>query len=116
MSFDNVEQMLDGLEKTAGRAARPSTCLPLDIAGLRAEWAAMKKQVKTIHGVDLPSADAVWSSWKELQREAAAQQRSVFEMSSLMALSAVRWVGEAFGDSRRAPDGQDRAKFPSRSL
>jgi hypothetical protein len=92
-SFDSVEQMLDGLEKTAGRAAQTFNMPPLDIAGLRTEWSAMKEQVKTIQGPNLPSPDAVWNSWKELQREAAAQQRSVFEMSSLMALSAVRWVG-----------------------
>jgi hypothetical protein len=94
-NFDNVEQMLDGLEKTAGRAAETFNTPPLDIAGLRAEWSAMKEQVRSIHGPNLPSADAVWNSWKELQREAAVQRRSVFEMSSLMALSAVRWVGSS---------------------
>ncbi len=92
-NFENVEQMLDGLERTAGQAAQTLNMPPLDIAGLRKEWAAMRKQAKTIPGLELPSADAVWKSWKELQREAKAQQRSVFEMSSLMALSAVRWVG-----------------------
>src|SRR3954451_14530402 len=44
-SFENVEQMLDGLEKTAGRAAQAFNMPPLDIAGLRAEWAAMREHV-----------------------------------------------------------------------
>ncbi len=92
-NFENVEQLLDGLEKTAGRAATAFNTPPLDIAGLRKEWTAMRQQVKTIPALELPSADAVWNSWKALQREAEVQQRSVFEMSSLMALSAVRWVG-----------------------
>src|SRR3954467_3481664 len=38
VSFDNVEQMLDGLEKTAGRAAQAFNMPPLDIDGLRLEW------------------------------------------------------------------------------
>jgi hypothetical protein len=92
-SFENVEQMLDGLEKTAGRAAQAFNMPPLDIAGLRTEWAAMRAHVKTIPGPNLPSADTVWNMWRDLQHEAAVQKRSVFEMSSLMALSAVRWVG-----------------------
>jgi hypothetical protein len=53
----------------------------------------MREQVKTIPAPKLPRPEAVWNSWKELQREAAAQKRSVFEVSSLMALSAVRWLG-----------------------
>lgn len=92
-SFENVEQLLDGLEKTAGRAATTFNTPPLDIAGLRKEWTAMREQVKTIPRLELPAADAVWNSWKELKREAEVQKRPVFEMSSLMALSAVRWVG-----------------------
>jgi hypothetical protein len=46
-----------------------------------------------MQGPNLPSPEEVWKSWKELQSEAKAQGRSVFEISSLMALSSVRWVG-----------------------
>lgn len=92
-SFENVEQLLDGLEKTAGRAASTFNTPPLNIAGLRNEWTAMREQAKTIPRLELPAADAVWNGWKELKREAERQNRTVFEMSSLMALSAVRWVG-----------------------
>lgn len=92
-SFENVEQLLNGLEKTAGRAARTLNMPPLNIAALRKEWTTMREQVKTIPTLDLPSADAVWNAWKQLQREAVVQKRSVFEMSSLMALSTVRWMG-----------------------
>ncbi len=92
-SFENVEQMLDGLEKTAGRAAQALNTPPLDVAGLRAEWNAMRESVKNIPGPNLPSVDAIWTSWKELQHEAEVQKRSVFEMSSLLAFSAVRWAG-----------------------
>ena len=92
-SFENVEQLLNGLEKTAGRAAKTFNMPPLDIATLRKEWSNMREQMKTIPALELPSADAVWNTWKQLQREAAVQKRSVFEMSSVMALSTVRWVG-----------------------
>jgi hypothetical protein len=91
--FETVEQMLDGLEKTAGHAAQAINMPPLDVAGLRAEWIAMRDKLKSIPAPSLPSADAVWNSWKELKREAEAQKRSVFELSSLMAMSSIRWVG-----------------------
>jgi len=92
-NFENVEQMLDGLEKSAGHAARTFNLPPMDIAGLRTEWAAMREHVKTIPAPSLPSAELVWNSWRELKREAEAQKRPIYEVSSLMALSAVRWVG-----------------------
>ena len=90
ISKTDLRAMLDGLEKTAGQAATAFNTPPLDIAGLRKDWAAMRAHVKTIPALELPSADAVWNSWKALRREADAQKRSVFEMSSVMALSADR--------------------------
>jgi hypothetical protein len=38
----------------------------------------------------LPSANIIASKWEELKDEAARQGRSIFETSSLMAISAVR--------------------------
>jgi hypothetical protein len=37
-----------------------------------------------------PAVESIERLWRDLQAEAAAQNRSVFELSSLMALSAVR--------------------------
>ena len=87
--FENVDQLLDGLEESAGRAADVFNTPPLDVAGLRAEWLAFRASVGKIPPKNLPSAELVRRRWDDLKAEAAAQNRSVFAMSSLIALSAV---------------------------
>lgn len=87
--FDTVDQMLDGLESTAGRLAETFNTPPLDVKSLREEWAAIRKQFRKVPPRDLPSVNTVTEAWEQLKREAAAQRRSVFELSSLMALSAI---------------------------
>jgi hypothetical protein len=98
----NVEQMLDGLERTAGRVAESVNTPPLDIESLRREWSDIRREVGSIPTPDLPSAADVWNSWRQLTAEAERQQRSVWELSSLMALGAVtrlpenlRWLGKS---------------------
>jgi hypothetical protein len=92
--FETVEQLLAGLENSAGHAARTLRAPPLDVASLRADWAEFRHQVNTIPSLNIPTPDELWSNWKDLRHEAAAQQRSVFELSSLMALSAMRRTGK----------------------
>src|SRR5687768_12617794 len=43
--FTSVDQMLDGLERSAGRLAEAINTPPLDIAGLRKEWASLRKDL-----------------------------------------------------------------------
>jgi len=43
-----------------------------------------------LKSVELPSVEDISSRWKELNDEAARRGRSIFETSSLMAISAVR--------------------------
>jgi len=93
-TFENVDQVLDGLEKTAGQLAQSLRFPPLDVPGLRKEWQALKEAARTIPPRSLPSSDDVRGQWEELKQEAAGQKRSVFEISTLMALSAVRAVPE----------------------
>jgi hypothetical protein len=90
--FENIDQLLDGLEQTAGRAADVFNAPPLDVAGLRQEWAGFRDSAKKIPPRNLPSADLVRRHWEELKTEAAAQNRSVFELSSLMTLSVISRV------------------------
>lgn len=92
--FENADQLLDGLERTAGRLAESINTPPLDIAGLKREWAAMKEDARRIPAAALPSPALLWNQWRALQQEAAAQRRSVFALSSVMALSAVRRLPE----------------------
>jgi len=90
--FENVDQILDGLERTAGQLATSIRFPPLDIVGLRKEWSALKASARTIPPRSLPSPGLVREQWEDLKREAAGQRRTVLELSSLMALSTVRAV------------------------
>src|SRR6202158_3012096 len=87
--FENVGQILNGLELTAGRAEGLFYAPPLDIEGLRQEWIAFRENVGKIPPQHLPSAELVRGHWEELKAEAAAQHKPVFALSSLMALSAI---------------------------
>jgi len=87
--FENIDQLLDGLEQTASRAADVINTPPLDVPELRKEWQAFRESAAKIPPRNLPSPELVRRHWDELKAEAAAQNRTVFEVSSLMALSAI---------------------------
>jgi hypothetical protein len=88
--FSTVDQMLDGLERTSARVAATINTPPLDVAGLRAEWQAIREEARRLPAASLPSRDAISRVWDGLKSESARQQRSVFETSSVLAVSAVR--------------------------
>ena len=96
-TFDSVDQLLDGLERTSGRLAETVNTPPLNVKDLRDDWEKLRGDAARIPGAILPSGDRLRSQWTELQDEAAAQGRSVMELSSAMALSALRQLPE---DSR----------------
>jgi hypothetical protein len=87
--FENIDQLLEGLEQTTGRAADLFNAPPLDVEGLRKEWEAFRHSVGKIPPRNLPSAELVRRHWDEMKLEAAAQNRSVFQLSSIMAISAI---------------------------
>lgn len=88
--FTSVDQILDGLERTSSRIAAAINTPPLDVAGLRAEWEAIRNEARSIQPASLPSSETVGAMWTNLKSESARQNRSVFETSSMMALSALR--------------------------
>lgn len=88
--FTSVDQMLDGLERTSSRLAATINTPPLDVAGLRKEWEALRVEARGLQPSSLPSREAIGQMWTTLKTESARQDRSVFETSSMMALSAVR--------------------------
>ena len=92
--FESVDQMLDGLEQSAGRLADTFNTPPVDVAGLRTEWAAIRQAVARIPPRNLPSPDLIRRNWEALKKEAAAQDRPVFVLSSIMALSAIARIPE----------------------
>jgi len=93
-SFESVDQMMDGLEKFSGRVAEAINTPPLNVAELRKEWQEIRRQARRVPAPALPSTALLQRHWSSLEREAAAQGRSVFEVSSLLALSAITRLPE----------------------
>ena len=92
--FHSVDELLDGLERTSSRLASSINAPPLDVAGLRAEWEAIRTEARSLQPARLPSRASVTALWRQLAAEASRQDRSVFETSSVLALSAVAGVPE----------------------
>ena len=90
--FTSVDQLLDGLERTSSRLAATINTPPLDVAGLRREWDAIRNDARGIQPASLPSRDTIGAMWSELKSESARQDQSVFATSSMLAVSAVRAV------------------------
>jgi hypothetical protein len=88
--FENVDQLLDSLEKTSSRLVQAINVPPIDVPRLREEWREIRLQARGLKPGDLPSVKDISSRWEALKAEAARQGRSIFETSSLMAISAVR--------------------------
>ena len=88
--FATVDQMLDGLERTSSRLAATINTPPLDVAGLRKEWEAIREDARGLPPAGLPSREAIGHVWGQLKAESARQNRSIFETSSVMAVSAAR--------------------------
>src|SRR5262249_14213895 len=90
--FNTVDEMLVGLEASAGRLAATVNTPPLDVKSLRQEWNALRGDLAKIPPRQLPGAQALRDLWKEIEQEAGRQNRSAFQVSSLMAISAMRSV------------------------
>jgi hypothetical protein len=88
-SFATMEQLLTGLERSSGQLAESVNAPPLDVAGLRDEWRKFVAEARLLPAPQLPSAGAVTRVWQDLRAAAEREQRSVFQVSSLLAVSAV---------------------------
>src|SRR5262249_27790549 len=88
-SFESVDELLDGLDRTSARLAAVTNTPPLNVPALREEWKKLRAEAPDLRGL-LPSPDRLWTQWNELKREASDQGRSIVELSALLALSAVR--------------------------
>jgi hypothetical protein len=84
--------MLVGLEASAGRLANTVNTPPLDVKSLRQEWNALRSDLAKIPPRQLPGTQALRDLWNEIKQEAGRQDRTVFEVSSLMAISAMKSV------------------------
>ena len=88
--FTSVDQLLEGLERTSSRLAGTINAPPLDVAGLRKEWEALREEARGLQPSNLPSRDTISNVWNQLKTESARQNTSIFETSSVMAVSAAR--------------------------
>lgn len=90
--FASVDQVLDGLEKTSSRLAATVNTPPLDVTQLRAEWQALREEARALQPSRLPSPESIKELWRGLAETSAQEGRSIFETSSMMAMSAVRAI------------------------
>ncbi len=88
-SFATMDQLLSGLERSSGQLAETVNTPPLDVAGLREEWRKFVGEARQLPAPQLPTATAVTRLWQDLRATAEREQRSVFEVSSLLAVAAV---------------------------
>jgi hypothetical protein len=98
--FASVDQLLDGLQRTSSRLAASVNTPPLDVAALRQEWQAIRDEARALQPRALPAPETIRDLWMQLKAESARQDKSVFETSSMLAVSAVRalpggvrWLG-----------------------
>src|ERR1700732_2405826 len=65
--FENVDQLLEGLEQSASQVGDLCNAPPMDVAGLRREWGAFREAVAKIPPRNLPSAGFLGQHWEELK-------------------------------------------------
>jgi hypothetical protein len=93
--FTSVDQILDGLERTSSRLASTINRPPLDVAGLRKDWEAIREDARCLPSASRPSRETIGRLWALLKTESTRQGRSVFETSSMMAVAAARGLPDA---------------------
>jgi hypothetical protein len=92
--FATMEQLLQGLERSSAHLAETVNAPPLDVAGLRREWDKFVAEARQLPAPQLPSANAVTTLWQDIRTTADRERRSIFEVSSVLALSAVSELPE----------------------
>jgi hypothetical protein len=81
----SFEELLTVLEGTSGMLADSVDVPPLNLTGLRTSWQELQRRV-----ADLPDAAGLEKIFADLHLAARQEDRSVLEISSMVALGAVR--------------------------
>jgi hypothetical protein len=89
----SFEELLTTLEGTSGVLADTVDVPPLNIPSTRTSWQQLRLQV-----ADLPDADGLEKIFSDLQLAARQEDRSILEISSMVALGAVH-AGVRLGDA-----------------
>ena len=81
----SFEELLSVLEDTSGVLADTVDVPPLNMTSVRISWQELRRQA-----TDLPDAADLERIYAELQLAARQEDRSILEISSMVALGAVR--------------------------
>jgi hypothetical protein len=81
----SFEELLTAMEGTSGVLADTVDVPPLDVPSLRASWQELQRQA-----ADLPDAAGLERIFAQLRLAARQENRTILEMSSMVALGAVR--------------------------
>ena len=110
--FETIDQVLGGLEKTSAHLALTLNMPPIDVPTLRLEWEILKTELRSIPPTRLPALDRLERTWDDLQASAEKQNRTVFALSSLMAISTLShvpanllWLSKAARSAARRTTG-----------
>jgi hypothetical protein len=110
--FETMDQVLGGLEKTSAHLALTLNMPPMNVAALRLEWETLKTEIKSIPPDRIPALDRLERTWEALRASAQTQNRTVFAVSSLMAISTLShvpanllWLSKATRSAARRTSG-----------
>ncbi len=110
--FETMDQILGGLEKTSAHLALTLNMPPLNVPTLRMEWATLKTEIRSISPDRIPAVDRLERTWDALRDSARTQHRTVFALSSLMAISTLShvpanllWLSKAARSAARRTGG-----------
>jgi len=110
--FETMDQVLGGLEKTSAHLALTLNMPPMDVPGLRLEWETLKSELKSIPPNRIPALERLERTWEALRVSAQTQNRTVFALSSLMAISTLShvpanllWLSKATRSAARRTGG-----------
>ena len=90
--FETLDQVLGGLERTSAHLALTLNMPPIDVGGLRLEWETLKTELRSIPPDRVPALERLEHTWQALCVSAQTQNRTVFAVSSLMAISTLAHV------------------------
>jgi len=93
--FETVDQLLDGLERCSEQMTQVFTAPPLRVSEMRAEWHALRDEVRRMPSPHLPAGAVLEEFWVRLRAEAAVQEKPVLVLAGGMAVSALLWLGDA---------------------
>lgn len=85
MDISSFDELLTALEGTSGVLAETIDVPPLDVQGIRGSWRELQR-----HASDLPSPARLAAIFASLQQAARREGRSLLQISSVVALGAVR--------------------------